>query len=92
MSQLLSRLFLRKMRVRRGCNLGMSLILLERHGGHGRNRTGVYGFAVRCVTTPPRGLSMDVGKRRWWAPLHVRGAGGKTSEIFTVAAPHASII
>ena len=25
-------------------------------GGHARNRTGVYGFAVRCVTTPPRGL------------------------------------
>ncbi len=24
-------------------------------GGHARNRTGVYGFAVRCVTTPPRG-------------------------------------
>src|ERR1019366_9248969 len=24
-------------------------------GGHGRNRTGVHGFAVRCVTTPPRG-------------------------------------
>jgi hypothetical protein len=25
------------------------------YGGHDRNRTGVYGFAVRCVTTPPRG-------------------------------------
>ena len=24
-------------------------------GGPSRNRTGVYGFAVRCVTTPPRG-------------------------------------
>src|SRR5262249_24856222 len=24
-------------------------------GGHARNRTGVRGFAVRCVTTPPRG-------------------------------------
>ena len=24
-------------------------------GGHARNRTGVHGFAVRCVTTPPRG-------------------------------------
>ena len=23
-------------------------------GGDGRNRTGVRGFAVRCVTTPPR--------------------------------------
>ena len=27
-------------------------------GGHGRNRTGVHGFAGRCVTTPPRGQSM----------------------------------
>ncbi len=26
------------------------------NGGHARNRTGVRGFAVRCVTTPPRGL------------------------------------
>lgn len=24
-------------------------------GGPGRNRTGVHGFAVRCVTTPPPG-------------------------------------
>ena len=24
-------------------------------GGHARNRTGVHGFAGRCVTTPPRG-------------------------------------
>ncbi len=24
-------------------------------GGHARNRTGVQGFAVLCVTTPPRG-------------------------------------
>ena len=27
----------------------------RKNGGHGRNRTGVHGFAVRCVTTPPRG-------------------------------------
>src|SRR3712207_4998649 len=26
-------------------------------GGLARNRTGVHGFAVRCVTTPPRGHS-----------------------------------
>jgi hypothetical protein len=25
-------------------------------GGLARNRTGVHGFAIRCVTTPPRGL------------------------------------
>jgi hypothetical protein len=28
----------------------------RRNGGPSRNRTGVYGFAVRCVTTPPSGL------------------------------------
>ena len=28
-------------------------------GGHARNRTGVNGFAVRCVTTPPRGLVLS---------------------------------
>src|SRR5471032_1403185 len=32
-------------------------------GGHARNRTGVQGFAVLCVTTPPRGLNDSaVGK------------------------------
>src|SRR5262245_41905765 len=30
-------------------------------GGHGRNRTGVHGFAVRCVTTPPRGQLIEEG-------------------------------
>ena len=29
--------------------------MLEKGGGPGRNRTGVHGFAVRCVTTPPPG-------------------------------------
>ncbi len=29
-------------------------------GGHVRNRTGIHGFAIRCVTTPPRGLN-DAG-------------------------------
>ncbi len=26
-------------------------------GGPDRNRTGVHGFAIRCVTTPPQGLN-----------------------------------
>ena len=26
------------------------------NGGHDRNRTGIQGFAVLCVTIPPRGL------------------------------------
>ena len=28
-----------------------------RGGGPSRNRTGVHGFAIRCVTTPPSGLA-----------------------------------
>ena len=27
---------------------------IEIIGGDDRNRTGVHGFAIRCVTTPPR--------------------------------------
>src|SRR3546814_7715948 len=30
------------------------------YGGPSRNRTGVYGFAVRCVTTPPSGLARHI--------------------------------
>ena len=32
-------------------------VLRKLGGGPSRNRTGVYGFAVRCVTTPPSGLA-----------------------------------
>ena len=34
---------------------GTGAWVLEKIGGLGRNRTGVHGFAVRCVTTPPPG-------------------------------------
>ena len=44
-------------------------------GGLGRNRTGVHGFAVRCVTTPPRG-------RREARYLNVRSHLGKAVECF----------
>jgi hypothetical protein len=37
-------------------------------GGPSRNRTGVYGFAVRCVTTPPSGLANE--SDRVFASLH----------------------
>lgn len=33
-------------------------------GGPSRNRTGVYGFAVRCVTTPPSGLRRRIAWRQ----------------------------
>ncbi len=29
-------------------------------GGEYRNRTGVHGFAIRCVTTPPTRLFYDL--------------------------------
>ena len=35
-------------------------------GGAGRNRTGVHGFAVRCVTTPPRHLKVVSYIRDFW--------------------------
>jgi hypothetical protein len=30
------------------------------NGGHDRNRTGIQGFAVLCVTIPPRGQIMKL--------------------------------
>ena len=30
------------------------------YGGHDRNRTGIQGFAVLCVTIPPRGLTINL--------------------------------
>ena len=42
-------------------------------GGHARNRTGVRGFAVRYVTTPPRGQSAQRrSKRTGNAPCNIR--------------------
>ena len=32
------------------------LVKLAKDGGEYRNRTGVHGFAIRCVTTPPTRL------------------------------------
>ena len=42
-----------------GRNAKMKLLALPRFGGHARNRTGVHGFAGRCVTTPPRGRHVE---------------------------------
>jgi hypothetical protein len=42
-----------------GRNAKMKLLALPRFGGHARNRTGVHGFAGRCVTTPPRGRNVQ---------------------------------
>ena len=36
-------------------------------GGEYRNRTGVHGFAIRCVTTPPTRLAM------WWRRINASG-------------------
>ena len=40
------------------------MVVLEDAGGPSRNRTGVYGFAVRCVTTPPSGHTGHFGSSR----------------------------
>lgn len=42
-------------------------------GGLARNRTGVQGFAVLCVTTPPRGHpgSVTKGALHGWAYNHM---------------------
>ena len=47
----------RVMRQMRVLRLRKARLYRENSGGHARNRTGVYGFAIRCVTTPPRGLN-----------------------------------
>ncbi len=39
-------------------------------GGEYRNRTGVHGFAIRCVTTPPTrlcGLNQKPNRPALWA-------------------------
>ncbi len=38
---------------------GRGSFLFYLAGGAGRNRTGVHGFAVRCVTTPPPRLTNE---------------------------------
>ena len=38
-------------------------------GGEYRNRTGVHGFAIRCVTTPPT-------RRLWCEPSLITSARG----------------
>ena len=42
-------------------------------GGEYRNRTGVHGFAIRCVTTPPTRLPSGMG----WAD-NLRWCGCQT--------------
>ena len=37
-------------------------------GGEYRNRTGVHGFAIRCVTTPPTRLFKDLTVARGVLP------------------------
>ena len=34
--------------------------ICQENGGSGRNRTGVHGFAIRCVTTPPQSLTAEI--------------------------------
>jgi hypothetical protein len=47
---------------------GARALILEqgwmRFGGLARNRTGVQGFAVLCVATPPRGRMLTLPRAR----------------------------
>ena len=47
-------------------------------GGHARNRTGVRGFAVRCVTTPPRG---HLEAAHYWIDLHPLSISANTCVV-----------
>ncbi|MEY3233719.1 MAG: hypothetical protein RL230_990 [Pseudomonadota bacterium] len=44
-------------------------------GGLARNRTGVHGFAIRCVTTPPRGL-LDAEAGGWMGDVTEHALSG----------------
>ncbi len=44
------------------------------YGGGGRNRTGVHGFAGRCITTLPRRLDQETKKAAFGAAWKI-GAG-----------------
>ena len=49
--------------------------LLQGFGGGGRNRTGVRGFAVRCMATLPPRRANDCKRRRFREPANKRGSG-----------------
>ena len=51
-------------------------------GGHARNRTGVRGFAIRCVTTPPRGPTAGACiMRRFGVAMAARCGAGAASAV-----------
>jgi hypothetical protein len=60
----------------------ISRISVKFFGGPSRNRTGVQGFAVLCVTTPPSGLTVVVEARSsglafyWQFPISLIVARG----------------
>src|SRR3954454_6358677 len=52
----------------------------SRIGGGGRNRTGVHGFAGRCMTTlPPRPLRAKRESSAWHAGLSLESGAGDES-------------
>src|SRR3989344_3386995 len=51
---------------------------VRENGGWGRIRTGVHGFAGRCITTLLPSLNLDKkGRTRLWVPPRVSGAGNE---------------
>ena len=61
------------------------LILKRMFGGLARNRTGVQGFAVLCVTTPPRGLRRAPPCGGFAHPRRAAGSGWPVSSKATGA-------
>ena len=56
--------------------------VIEIIGGEYRNRTGVHGFAIRCVTTPPT-------RRRWWLPVLTHSQRCRKCDISSKTIPQA---
>ena len=54
-------------RLRPSPDIGERSIEAGKNGGPSRNRTGVQGFAVLCVTTPPSGRGETRALARWRA-------------------------
>ena len=64
--------------------------VLEMFGGEYRNRTGVHGFAIRCVTTPPTRLAgfgsgvSDPAAGRRFGPLRLVAFSGRQPSVLAV--------
>ena len=56
-------------------------------GGASRNRTGVHGFAGRCVTTPPSRLGRRIFRWRVYSPMRMSGQECRQPTMPSIALP-----